>query len=173
MLPVLKAFLGIGIAVAGLSAPKRVKAEEVCACLEPPDCSSICRFGGVPKGAGSQACECLAPPGQSLQEVCYTGDYSSLKNRPNRALSDKDGGVASNTVKLNGYSLALSANSSASYAVVFSVSGKKLDKCLITDFNFQHMSCSKTTFSQAANGKYFRCARDEYGRLTNVTWSTV
>lgn len=52
------ALLGIG-AVATKSAKA---AEESCACLAPPDCDAVCPNGGVPRGDGTQACDCNPTP---------------------------------------------------------------------------------------------------------------
>lgn len=55
------ALLGIG-AVAAKSAKA---AEESCACLAPPDCDAVCPNGGVPRGDGTQACDCNSVPQSS------------------------------------------------------------------------------------------------------------
>lgn len=59
--------------------------EGSCSCLEAPDCSSICTYGGTPKADGSQACDCNEPPVQTLATVAYTGSYSDVLNKPTLA----------------------------------------------------------------------------------------
>lgn len=178
MLPVLKGLLGLGAIATGLSATRKALAEEtpledeVCACLEAPDCSTICQFGGYPQGAGSQACVCLAPPGQNLEAVCYSGDFSDLKTWPNRALSGKDGGSALNTLRLNGYELTLNVVNPPEWMVCFSVTGKNFDKTRISDCNMMVLACDEKVFIGTANGYKFRCGRDSYGRLTSVLWGS-
>lgn len=176
MFPVLKGLFGLGMTVAGLSATRRALAEgdteqeDVCACLEAPDCASVCRFGGYPQGGGSQACVCLAPPGQNLEQVCYSGDYADLKVKPNRAMASKDGGSAVNTLRLNGYQMTLNPIDPPEWTVCFSPTGKNFDKTRTSDCNMMVLACEEKVFSGTANGYKFRCGRDAYGRLISVLW---
>ena len=80
----LGALFGAGVAVAKAAEA----AESACACLAPPDCSTICPNGGSPKGDGTQACDCNP---EGLATVAYTGKYSDLIDEPTLATVAKTG----------------------------------------------------------------------------------
>jgi len=64
-----QALLGALFGAGAVLAKTAKAAEASCACLAPPDCSTVCEYGGNPKGDGTQACECNTAPVQTQTEV--------------------------------------------------------------------------------------------------------
>ncbi len=74
----------LGAVLGGIGAVKTVEAVE-CTCLPAPDCNAVCPNGGVPRGDGTQACDCNPPTcvtQDQLAKVAYTGEYTDLIDKP-------------------------------------------------------------------------------------------
>ena len=67
-------------------------------CLPAPDCDAVCEEGGVPRGDGTQVCDCNPPDTcvnpDKLASVAYTGNYKDLVNKPEIKSDLKDVVVA-------------------------------------------------------------------------------
>ena len=142
------------------------------ACLAPPDCNSICPFGGDPKGNGTQECNCYPEKLKMPDPFATSGSYKSLKNIPPRALSLTDGGDAVNAEKFGGKILRYEHNATAKSILV--VNSKQFDvttKEKIATLGIP--TIGSKTFT-VGNKKYVQLTvtRDEYGLVTGLTADT-
>ena len=154
-----KALLGALLAGATASRPA-VAADASCSCLPAPDCNAICPNGGMPRGDGTQACDCIEVP----------------QNVPPRALALVDGGDAVNSTKWNGKQLRLNKNISATKIPV--LNGDYVDYILKTEVTSSMPSIGAailygtdvlvTTGSGSLKSNYTAVQRDAYGRAIKV-----
>lgn len=176
-----------------LTLVKSAKVKEVadenkneCACLEVPDCESICGAnGGTAKGDGTQACVCNPAPRAVIDDACKTADYKDVKDVPEfslvartawysdllhiapRALSATDGGNASDTVKFDGKTLRLMNNPAATR--ILSVNGSTInyiDKARLAEAELERIGAAN--FSSTSGKFTAKLSRDEFGRVSGI-----
>lgn len=132
-------------------------ADASCSCLPAPDCNAVCPNGGVPRGDGTQACDCVEIP----------------QNVPPRALALVDGGDAVNSTKWNGKQLRLNHNTSATWIPV--ITGNYVDYILKSEISGSLPVIGAQTFSKSAGsyGSSFTVTvtRDAYGRLSGMDFT--
>lgn len=150
-----QALLGALLAGAGAAARPAAAADASCSCLPAPDCNAVCPNGGVPRGDGTQACDCVEIP----------------QNVPPRALALVDGGDAVNSTRWNGKELRLNHNTGATWIPV--ITGNYVDYILKSEISGSLPQIGAQTFSSnqlTINGSYYSvsASRDIYGRLTGV-----
>lgn len=164
-----------GLLGAGAFVAKTAEAADPsCSCLEPPDCSTICPNGGIPKGDGTQACQCNETPSEQLADVAYSGSYNDLKNRPLHAGSDTDGGDARNSIKWKGKELRLNHNTTDTWIPV--ISGNYVDYVLKSEIGGgqigEKVVYGNTDLLTQGSGdissRQTAVKRDAWGRVTAV-----
>lgn len=155
-----QALLGALLAGAGAAARPAAAADASCSCLPAPDCNAVCPNGGVPRGDGTQACDCVEIP----------------QNVPPRALALVDGGDAVNSTKWNGKQLRLNHNTSATWIPV--ITGNYVDYVLKSELTGSLPQIGAATLygtEVLASSGYGNLSvndtavqRDAYGRVIKV-----
>lgn len=157
----------LGALLAGaIAKPAEAATDGSCACLPAPDCNAVCPNGGVPRGDGTQACECTPAP-----------------NFP-RALGVVDGGDAVKALdsdRWGGRRLRLNHNTTDTWIPVFS--GENVDYVLKSEIGGAGQKIgakivwSKNDLSSEGRGnivtRYPAVKRDEYGRVQEVGYHAV
>ena len=163
----------LGALLAGaIAKPAEAATDGSCACLPAPDCNAVCPNGGVPRGDGTQACECTPAP-----------------NFP-RALGVVDGGDAVKALdsdRWGGRRLRLNHNTTDTWIPVFSGenvdyvlkseiggAGQKIGAKILWGTKVLHTENCRSGYSYGSGN----CAtypiedvavrRDDYGRVIEV-----
>lgn len=164
-----QALLGALLASA-IVKPAEAATDGSCACLPAPDCNAVCPNGGVPRGDGTQACECTPAP-----------------NFP-RALGVVDGGdavKALNSDRWGGMRLRLNHNTTDTWIPV--IAGDQVDYVLKSEIGGAGQkigaklvygeSVLETIGTKPGRKWYTKnvpaVKRDEYGRVEAVGYAAV
>ena len=161
----------LGALLAGaIAKPAEAATDGSCSCLPAPDCNAVCPNGGVPRGDGTQACECTPAP-----------DFP-------RALGVVEGGDAVKALdsqRWGGKRLRLNHNTTDTWIPVFS--GDSVDYVLKSEISGGGQKIGAKvvygegvlqTFGSKQGRRWYTknypaVKRDEYGRVEAVGYAAV